>query len=152
MKRTSILFLYFAIAIGIAATSSGYEDTISKRDKLRVAVQKICPVSGRELPRDKPLPLWIDSQSKEQLYACCEKCISGTPDDKHLEAIRARQAKAQKDCLVMDNGISADSKSQIIGGYRIFVCCPPCFKKVDKAQEKYFSKLDSLHEQFLKKE
>lgn len=152
MKRASILFLYCAIAIVVAAQSSGYEDTLSKRDSLRIAVQKICPVSGRELPRDKPLAVWIDSQSKEQLYVCCEKCVSETPDDKYLEKIRARQAKAQKDCLVMDNEISTDSKSQIIGGYRIFVCCPPCFKKVDKAQEKYFSKLDSLHEQFLKKE
>lgn len=152
MKRAIIPFLYGAMAVGIAAKSSGYDDTLSKRDSLRIAVQKICPVSGRELPRDQKLPHWIDSKSNEQLYVCCEKCVAGTADDKHLETIRARQAKAQKDCLVMDNEVSSDSKSQIIGGYRIFVCCPPCFKKVEKAQDKYFSKLDSLHEQFLKKE
>lgn len=152
MKRFMICMLLSATAISMAAKPTDEEETASKRDSLRIAVQKFCPVSGRELPKDQSLPKWTDTTTKEQLFVCCDKCVTGTPDSKYLEKIRERQASAQRECLVMENEVSSESKSQIIGGYRIFVCCPPCFKKVEKAQDKYFSKLDSLHEQFLKKE
>jgi hypothetical protein len=152
VKYFTICILLIATAMSVAAKPADEDGATSKRSSLRIAVQKICPISGRELPRDKKLPKWIDPATKEELYLCCDKCITNTPDSKHLETIRERQASAQGECLVMENEVSSDSKSQIIGGYRIFVCCPPCFKKVEKAQEKYFSKLDSLHEQFLKKE
>ncbi len=157
MKRLMLFMLLIAIAVSMAAKpaaegGTAEEGTASKRDSLRIAVQEFCPVSGKELPSDRSLPKWTDTTTKEELFVCCEKCVTGTPDSKHLEKIRERQATAQRECLVMENEVSAESKSQIIGGYRIFVCCPPCFKKVEKAQDKYFSKLDSLHEQFLKKE
>jgi hypothetical protein len=152
MRYFMVPFLITAIAMCIAAKPVDQEGAVSKRDSFRIAVQNICPVSGRELPRDKPLKQWTDSTTKESLYVCCEKCVTGVPDSKHLEKIRARQAEAQGECLVMENEVTASSKSEVIGGYRIYVCCPPCFKKVEKAQDKYFSKLDSLHEQFLKKE
>jgi hypothetical protein len=152
MKRLMLCMLLCAVAVSMAAKPTDEEGTASKRDSLRIAVQKFCPVSGRELPKDQSLPTWTDTTTKEQLFVCCDKCVTGTPDPKHLEKIRERQALAQRECLVMENEVSSDSKSQIIGGYRIFVCCPPCFKKVEKAQDKYFSKLDALHEQFLKKE
>lgn len=152
MKHAMICFLFLAIAAGMVAAFADENGTLSKRDSLRIAVQKICPISGQELPPGKLLPKWTDSTTKEELFVCCEKCVAGNPDSKHLEKIRSRQASAQSECLVMENEVSSESKSRIIAGYRVFVCCPPCFKKVEKAQEKYFSKLDELHERFLKKE
>lgn len=158
MRYFMFLFLLSSVALCIAAKPSdqaepsGLAGAVSKRDSLRIAIQKICPVSGRELPRDQSLKQWTDPATKESLYVCCDKCVDGKPDTNYVEKIRARQADAQGVCLVMENAVTATSKSQIIGGYRIYVCCPPCFKKVEKSQDKYFSKLDSLHEQFLKKE
>jgi hypothetical protein len=152
MKYFMVAFLLSAVALCIAAKPSDQDGAVPKRDALRIAIQSICPVSGRELPRDKPLKQWTDASTKESLYVCCEKCVDGKPDTQYLEKIRARQAESQGVCLVMENAVSATSKSQIIGGYCIYVCCPPCFKKVEKSQDKYFSKLDSLHEEFLKKE
>ncbi|MCU0706882.1 MAG: hypothetical protein MUF23_01170 [Pirellula sp.] len=121
-----------------------------KRQRLRAAVQKICPMTGHELPDESGLKEWVDPKSKERLFVCCEECVEGKPDPEYLKTIMERQAKAQAQCLVMENEVTSQSKSQIIGGYRVFVCCPPCFKKVDKSQEKYFAKLDEMHEKFLR--
>lgn len=152
MKYIIPVLLLLSVAISPSARTIGQEGVVGKRDALRIAVQKICPISGRELPKDKPLKQWTDPESKERFFICCENCLTGKPDPAHLKTILERQAKAQGECLVMDNAITPESKSQVIGGVRIFVCCPPCFKKVEKSQEKYFAKLDDLHAQFLKKE
>ena len=69
----------------------------------------------------------------------------------HLATIQKNQSAAQGHCLVMDNEVGADSKSQVIAGYRVFVCCPPCFKKIEKSSEKYLAKLDAIQEAYLAK-
>lgn len=138
------------VSIAVFAKPLPENPVDEKRQRLRAAVQQICPITGHELPDESGLKEWVDPESKERLFVCCEECVQGKADPEHLKKILERQAKAQAQCLVMENEITPQSKSQIIGGYRIFVCCPPCFKKVDKSQEKYFAKLDTLHEAFLK--
>ncbi|MCU0713813.1 MAG: hypothetical protein MUC43_17275 [Pirellula sp.] len=78
--------------------------------------------------------------------------IAVKPDAKYLDKIRANFAKAQGHCLVMtDNEVSEKSKHGIVEGHAVFVCCPPCIKKMAAAPEKFLAKLDDLYEASLKK-
>ena len=123
-----------------------------RREKLRMAVQEICPMTGEQLKsQSKPLK-WTDPKTKETLYVCCEECMKSEPDKKHLETIRSNFAKAQAHCLVMtDNEITAESKIGVVEGHAVFVCCPPCIKKMQSAPEKFMKKLDDLYEAHLRK-
>lgn len=128
------------------------ESAEARRERLRIAVQAICPVSGESLTgHGKPVKM-TDPDTKEVLYVCCEDCLKSKPDAKHLAKIRSNFAKAQGNCLVMtDNEVSEKSKHGIVDGHFVFVCCPPCVKKMNAAPEKFLSKLDDLYEASLKK-
>jgi len=39
----------------------------------------------------------------------------------------------------------------IVEGHFVYVCCPPCVKKMTAAPEKFLAKLDDLYEASLKK-
>ncbi len=152
--------ILFSIAIAslfapfVFATNQPYtkEADLERRAKLRIGVQKICPVSGKELSADKTSHTITDPESKETLYVCCEQCTKSKPKESYMETISENLAKAQKHCLVMkDNEISEKSKTAIIEGQRIYICCPPCTKKMTAAPEKYLSALDDLYEAALKK-
>ncbi len=138
------------------ASETRKESTEERRDRLRIAVQEICPVSGKSLTdksAGKTSPVkWTDPETKEVLYVCCKDCLQSKPDAKYLEKIRSNFAKAQSQCLVMtDNEVSEKSKHGIIAGHFVYVCCPPCVKKMTASPEKYLSKLDDLYEASLKK-
>ncbi len=128
------------------------ESPEQRRERLRIAVQAICPVSGESLTSHaKPVKM-TDSESKEVLYVCCEDCLKSKPNAKYLDKIRGNFAKAQGHCLVMtDNEVSEKSKHGIVEGHAVFVCCPPCIKKMTAAPEKFLAKLDDLYEASLKK-
>jgi len=138
------------------ASETRKESTEERRERLRIAVQEICPVSGKSLTdksAGKTSPVkWTDPETKEVLYVCCKDCLQSKPDAKYLEKIRSNFAKAQSQCLVMtDNEVSEKSKHGIISGHFVYVCCPPCVKKMTASPEKYLSKLDDLYEASLKK-
>lgn len=138
------------------ASETRKESTEERRERLRIAVQEICPVSGKSLTdksAGKTSPVkWTDPETKEVLYVCCKDCLQSKPDAKYLEKIRSNFAKAQSQCLVMtDNEVSEKSKHGIIAGHFVYVCCPPCVKKMTASPEKYLSKLDDLYEASLKK-
>lgn len=134
------------------ADSPQKESPEDRRERLRIAVQAICPVSGESLTKSaKPVKMTAPD-TKEVLYVCCEKCLTSKPDAKFLERIRTNFAKAQGHCLVMtDNEVSDKSKYGIVSGHCVFVCCPPCTKKMNASPEKFLSKLDDLYEASLKK-
>lgn len=136
----------------IPAEDSTKETKEQRRERLRIAVQAICPVSGESLSGvAKPIPM-TDPQTKEVLYVCCEECRKSKSETKYLEKIRSNFAKAQGKCLVMvDNDISAESKHGIIEGHFVYVCCPPCVKKMNLSAEKYLTELDNRYEASLKK-
>ncbi len=147
----------FAVVVAIAsigfarAQATGGDEAQQRRAKLRIGVQKICPVSGETLSTDAPHHTLTDPDTKEVLYVCCKNCTTGKPKAEHLAVIATNLANAQKHCLVMkDNEISAESKTAIINGQRIYICCPPCTRKMAASPEAYLMELDRLHEMAIK--
>jgi hypothetical protein len=147
----ALLFVFTAAASSYAQTAKD-ETSEQRRERLRIAVQAICPVSGESLTdHAKPVKM-TNPETKEVLYVCCEACLEAKPDAKHIEKIRTNFAKAQGHCLVMtDNEISDESKHGIVDGRFVYVCCPPCVKKMKAEPDKFLSKLDDLYEASLKK-
>ncbi len=127
------------------------ESTEQRRERLKIAVQATCPVSGEALTAHaKPVKM-TDPDTKEVLYVCCEDCLKSKPDSKYLDKIRGNFAKAQGHCLVMtDNEVSEKSKHGIVDGHFVFVCCPPCVNKMTAAPGKFLAQLDDLYEASLK--
>ncbi|MDX1930728.1 MAG: hypothetical protein SFV81_29665 [Pirellulaceae bacterium] len=150
----SLLCLLVAVASMSFASADDpkQESKEARRERLRIAVQAICPVSGESLTgHDKPVKM-TNPDTKEVLYVCCADCLRSKQQDKYLEKIRENFAKAQGKCLVMtDNEVSPKSKHGIVEGQFVFVCCPPCTKKMTAAPEKFLAKLDDLYEASLKK-
>ena len=148
----------FAVIASVALIGSSFADDPKKetaeqrRERLRIAVQAICPVSGESLTDHATPVKMTDAETKEVLYVCCKDCLKSKPDPKYLDKIRGNFAKAQGHCLVMtDNEVSEKSKHGIVEGHAVFVCCPPCIKKMTASPEKFLSKLDDLYEASLKK-
>jgi hypothetical protein len=50
-----------------------------------------------------------------------------------------------------ENEISVESKHGIVNGQFVFVCCPPCVKKMTADPAKFLAMLDDLYEASLKK-
>jgi hypothetical protein len=154
MFKNSLLALLvvFTAATSSYAQTANDETSEQRRERLLIAVQAICPVSGESLAdHAKPIKM-TNPETNEVLYVCCEACLESKPNAKHIEKIRANFAKAQGHCLVMmDNEISAASKHGIIDGRFVYVCCPPCVKKMTADPAKFLSKLDDLYEASLKK-
>ncbi len=149
MLTTTIALLAVA---GLAWSEDQTKETPSqRRERLAIAVQGICPVSGESLTSHAKPQKLVNPDTKEVLYVCCEKCLKEEPNAKHLETIRRNQAKAQGKCLIMtDNEISEKSKSGIVEGRFVFVCCPPCVKKLTADSDKYLRALDDQYEIALK--
>jgi hypothetical protein len=149
---------FFVIAVSVCLVGFSFADEPQKesseqrRERLRISVQAICPVSGESLTSHaKPVKM-TDPETKEILYVCCADCLKSKPDAKYLDKIRSNFAKAQGHCLVMtDNEVSEKSKHGIVEGHFVYVCCPPCVKKMTAAPEKFLAKLDDLYEASLKK-
>lgn len=65
-----------------------------RRDQLRMAVQKICPVSGRKLgTHGKPIKVKV---GKETVFLCCKGCLQQKLNPEHWATIHANFAA----CLV----------------------------------------------------
>ena len=128
------------------------ETSEQRRERLRIAVQAICPVSGDSLTDHATPVKSVNPETKEVLYVCCEGCVDSKPNEEHLKKIRANFVKAQGHCLVMaDNKVSEKSKHSIIEGHAVFICCPPCTKKMNASPEKFLKQLDDLYEASLGK-
>ncbi|MBD3672140.1 MAG: hypothetical protein HUJ26_01325 [Planctomycetaceae bacterium] len=137
----------------IAATfhAEGQESKqLSQRDQLRAAAQQICPVSGQPLgEHGTPVKVTVGKQ-KEEVFLCCEACLKGQLNRKHWGTIHANYAKAQGICPVMEQKLPDNPKWTITDGKIIYVCCPPCTKKIAAEKEKYLGKLDQLYAKSLK--
>ena len=103
----ALLFVFTAAASSYAQTAKD-ETSEQRRERLRIAVQAICPVSGESLTdHAKPVKM-TNPETKEVLYVCCEACLEAKPDAKHIEKIRTNFAKAQGHCLVMTEALVTD--------------------------------------------
>lgn len=138
---------YFAtmlIAALVAATTATVEaQELSEHDKIHIAVQDICPISGQKLgSMGTPLKVKI---GEEIVYVCCKGCLQKQVNAAHWATIHNNFAAAQGICPVMENKLSAKAKWTIVEGQIFYVCCPPCTEKIAKDPQSYLRKLDELY-------
>ncbi len=111
-------------------------------------MQEICPVSGQKLgSHGQPIKAKI---GQEEVYLCCQGCLKGKVDPKHWATIHANFAKAQTKCPVMNKPLPKNPKWTIAEGQIIYVCCPPCTKKIAADPKTYVSKVNALYAASLK--
>lgn len=143
------LMLIAALLITATATSVRAQE-LSEHDKIHVAVQEICPISGQKLgSMGTPLKVKI---GEEIVFVCCKGCLKKQVNPTHWATIHNNFAKAQGICPVMENKLSAKAKWTIVDGQIFYVCCPPCTEKIAKDPKAYMKKLDELYLVSLKSE
>lgn len=112
---------------------------------LRIAAQKICPVSGRELG-SMGEPVIAKTADGEEVFLCCKGCEGKAVDAHHWASIQFNLQAAQGKCPVMDKVLPENAKSVVVEGRRVFICCPGCEKKLAANATKYLATVDQLYE------
>ena len=144
----TILFVALAVLVSLPSLCSA--DELSKSDQVRAAVQGICPVSGQKLgAHGQPLKAKIGD---EVVFLCCKGCLSGQVKAEHWATIHANFAKAQGICPVMKKALPKNPKWTIVDGRIVYVCCPPCTKKIQADSETFLKAVDELYAASLKKQ
>jgi len=114
-----------------------------RRDQLRVAVQEICPVSGGKLgSMGEPIKVQV---GKETVFLCCKGCMKQKINPEHWATIHANCARAQRICPVMKHDLPKKPKWTVVEGQIVYVCCPPCTKKIAADPQKYLRSVDELY-------
>jgi len=140
------MFAMVAAAIGFGQASRGAE--LTQREQLRIAVQQICPVSGQKLgAHGAPLKTKV---GKETVYLCCQGCLQGKIDGQHWAVIHGNMARAQGKCPVMKKPLPKNPKWTIVDGQVVYVCCPPCTKKVAANPKTFLKTVDQYYAASLK--
>ncbi len=145
MKNVKML-LVVALLVGIGQVARAQEAKQSiTRDQLRAAAQKICPVSGKKLGgHGSPIKVTVGS-AKQQVFLCCKGCIQKKMDPKHWATIHANFAKAQGSCPIMGKPLPKNPKWTVVEGQIVYVCCPPCIKKIAADPKTNLQKVDKLY-------
>lgn len=136
------------LAVGQSPTAGGQSpEEIAKeqqkRDQLRIAVQEICPVSGEKLgSMGAPIKVKV---GEETIFMCCKGCLKQKITPEHWATIHANCAKAQGICPVMKHKLPKKPKWTIIEGQVVYVCCPPCTKKINADPRTYLRAVDQLY-------
>lgn len=151
---TSHLFTAFFAALLFVSVSDGQEteqqSNLTENDRLQIAVQKICPVSGGELgSMGEPVKVKVGDQVA---YLCCKGCQKKKLDAKHWATIQQRIAAAQGICPIMEKPVDATMKSTVVNGQQVFVCCPPCISEIQADIEGSLKKVNSYYTAFIAKE
>ena len=118
------------------------------KDQARAMVQKICPVSGNALGA-----LGVPDKvrvGKLDVFLCCEGCRDGKINQEHWKTIAHNIKKAQAICPVMEHELPKNAKSTTVAGQLVYVCCPPCTKKIAADPEKYLSKVDAYYKESIR--
>ena len=79
------------------------------------------------------------------MFFCCQACLKGKIDPKHWAKIHANFAGAQRTCPVMAKPLPQNPKWTIVDGQVIYICCPPCSKKLAADPEPYLRKIDEFY-------
>lgn len=113
------------------------------RDQLRAAVQDICPVTGGKLgAMGDPIKVKV---GEETVFMCCKGCVKQKIKPEHWATIHANFAKAQGICPVMKHKLPKKPKWTIVEGQIVYVCCPPCTKKIAADPKTYLQAVDQLY-------
>ncbi len=147
MKLNTILTT-LAFSVCLAQFTSADSSALSKHDQLKIAAQRICPVSGKPLgSMGTPPKVKV---GEEEIFLCCKGCTKGQINKEHWITIHANFAKAQGKCPVMEKNLPANPKWTVVKGQIVYICCPPCTKKIQADPNKYLAKVDSYYEAALK--
>ncbi len=151
---TTNLFTAFFVTLLFVTVSCAQETeqrpNLTDNDRLQIAVQKICPVSGGELgSMGEPIKVKVGQQVA---YLCCKGCQGKKLDAKHWATIQQRIAAAQGICPIMEKPVDATMKSTVVNGQQVFVCCPPCIPKIEADVEASLAKVNSYYTAFIAKE
>ena len=148
MKRLTQLAIAFAAIALTTQTVAAQSSTLSKYDQVKAAVQEICPVTGKPLgSMGDPLKVKI---GEEEIFLCCKGCTKGKIDRQHWTTIHANFAKAQGVCPVMEKALPKNPKSTTVNGQTVYICCPPCTKKIQADPTKYLTKVAGYYQASLK--
>ena len=153
MKRVRVivaLAVVFAVGPMLKAQGPSQEtDGQAKSDQVRAAVQQICPMSGNKLgEHGAPIKVKV---GKEEVFLCCKGCLKSKNDAKHWATIHANFAKAQTQCPVMKKTLPKSPKWTIVEGRIVYVCCPPCIKKIEADPKTYLKMVDTSNAASVKK-
>ncbi|MBD3675399.1 MAG: hypothetical protein HUJ26_17940 [Planctomycetaceae bacterium] len=147
MTRNVAIYCVALLTIAVTIGTSRADDRNDKSnniDRLLVQAQKICPVMGKDLTKmGGPVKATIE---KETVFLCCKSCFKGKVKREHWKQIQANLIDAQGKCPVMDKPLPKTPKSVVVKGRRIYVCCPPCTKKIEAAPDKYLAIVDGYLE------
>lgn len=137
--------LVFGLTLAAFADGPADSEAEAKREKLRIAVQGICPVSGQKLgSHGAPIKVKV-GKDKEEVFLCCKGCLKGKLDAKHWATIHANIAKAQQICPIMKKELPKNPKWTILRGQVVYICCPPCTKKLAADPEPHLKKIDAFY-------
>ena len=140
MKNARML-LVVAVILGVGQVARAEE--LSNRDQLRIAVQGICPVTGERLG-EHGAPIKVKA-GEETVFFCCEGCLKGKINAQHWATVHANFARAQGICPVMKKPLPANPKWTIVEGQIVYVCCPPCGKKIAADPATYLRQIDERY-------
>ncbi len=152
MKAARMLVIVSLIVVSGQGVSgqdrSQAEQEQARRDQLRFAVQEICPMSGNKLgEHGAPLKVKV---GEETVFLCCQGCLKRRIDPQHWATIHANFATAQRICPIMEKELPKNPKWTIVEGQIIYVCCPPCTKKIAADPATHLRKIDELYTTSLK--
>lgn len=142
-------YVAFSLLVVLTSLSTlGAEKESAKSDQNRIAVQKICPVSGQKLgAHGQPVKAKI---GQEVVFLCCKACLKGKVSKEHWATIHANFARAQGKCPVMKKALPKNPKWTVANGRIVYVCCPPCTSKITAAPKEYLKVVDEYYAAHLK--
>lgn len=149
MKKVNML-LAAALLAGFGQVAGAQHHGHSSRqhlthDQLRIAVQEICPISGQKLgSMGAPVKVAVGDQ-KEEVFLCCQGCADQKIDPQHWATIHANIVKAQGKCPVMEKPLPKNPKSTVVEGQMVYICCPPCAKKIAADPKTHLPKVDRFY-------
>ncbi len=140
---SAIVLAVSVVTVTLAAEPNGKKEKKPTSSEIRMAVQGICPVSGERLgSHGDPVLVKI---GKEQVFLCCKGCTTGKVKPEHWATIHASFAKAQRICPVMKKELPKGAKWTVVDGRIVYVCCPPCIKKIEADPKAYLKQVDELY-------
>lgn len=141
--------MFFAMALVVGFVQTAAAQQLTERDRLRIAVQDICPVSGEKLgSMGDPIKVTVGPEH-EEIFLCCKGCLKRSINPDHWATIHANIAKAQGRCPIMKKELPAGAKWTVVQGEVIYVCCPPCIKKIAAHPEESLEQVDAYYTAYL---
>lgn len=138
VSQMLMLTAMFAL-VGTAVRAEDRDSKLTKTEQLLVKAQKICPVSGEELESMSPIKAKVGQRT---IFLCCKGCLRRQIQKEYWTHMQANLIAAQGKCPVTKKTLPKDPKATVVKGRVVFVCCPPCAKKIQADPDGYLAIVD----------